>query len=178
MAYPNDMSRIASALAKIEASNGAQYTDAPRKAARNLIRRTYVLRKTAVDAMAADTTAYTAADQIVMPRACKVLAAYVMPTGTTAADNTDYATIKVQKGDGAAGSGTDIATGDTRAASLNALAAGVKETLTVTSTEADARIAAGGVLGFAIAKAGAGKVVSPFTITVVVEEEGLDSLET
>lgn len=177
MSYPNDMSRIAGELGKLAASSD-QYTTHPRKVARNLIRRTYKLFKPAADSMAGDATAYTAADQIRMPRACKVIGAYFSPTATSAADNTDYATLKVVKGDGAGGAETIIASGDTRAASLNALAAGVTETLTLSATEANTRIAAGGILSFSIAKAGAGKIVGAGSFTVDVEEEDVDSYET
>ena len=61
MAFPNDMSRIASALSKLEGSNSGEYDGSVPKAARQIIRRTFQLRKPSADAMAADTTAYTAA---------------------------------------------------------------------------------------------------------------------
>jgi len=65
MPYPNDMSRIAQGVGNYSASK-TDMTAAASIAGRNLIRRTYVLRKEAADAMAADVTAYTAADQMVM----------------------------------------------------------------------------------------------------------------
>lgn len=176
MANPNDLSRITDGLAKLESSRSG-YTGSKKKAARALARHSITLVKPAADAMAGDATAYTAAHQFYCEKPIKVLGVTVCPQATTAADNTDYVTISVVKGDGAGGAATTIASADTRAASLNALAAGVKETLTLSTTEADLRVAAGGVLGFALAKAGAGKIIGACSFTIHYEEEGADGYE-
>ena len=177
MTLPNDMSHIVDGVAKPEASNSAIYTHAQGSTgpARNLIRRTLVLRKPAADAMAGDATDYTAAMMERARTACRILGAYFIPEGTTVADNTDYATLNVVKGDGLAGAQVVMATGDTRAASLDGLAAGVTETLVVSATVANTRIPRGSVWGFSIAKVGAGKVVPVGTFVVDYEEEGTDA---
>ena len=174
MAIPNDMTRIASALSKIEGSNSASYDGSVPKAARQIIRRTFQLRKPAADAMAADTTAYTAADMVRMPRAARILGAWVLPQSTLTAHASNYATVKVVKADGAAGAETVMASVDTTVVGSGNWAAGVPEALTVSSTVANTRIAKGEVLGFSIAKAASGVVVPICSITVELEIEGTD----
>ncbi len=179
MAYPNDMSRIAQGLGNTEASRNAAYsaTGKAKEAARNLIRRTYVLRKPAADSMAADTTAYTAADMFRAPRAGRVLGAYLIPLSTATASDTTYATISVVKADGAAGSGTVMASQTTKTSASGGtgnLAAGVTKTLTVSATLADTRYTAGALFGFTIAKASTGVVVPISNIVIDVEEEDVD----
>lgn len=176
MGLPNDMSHIADGIAKPEASNKDLYTHAQGSTgpARNLIRRTYVLRKPAADAMASDTTAYTAADQIRMCRAGRILGAAIQPTAALTADNTNFATVSVQKGDGAGGAGTTMASLTTAITGSNDWAAGRTEAMTLSATVANTRFVKGSVLGFAIAKAAAGVVVGVCAISVDVEEEGTD----
>lgn len=176
MAYPNDMSRIANSIGNDDRSSAAySATQGSKEAARNLIRREFILVKPAADAMAADTTAYTAAFQIRMTRAAKIIGAYVNPQATLTANDTNYATIKVQKGDGAGGAGTDMATLATTTTGSGNWAAGVPEVMTVSATLADTRIARGEVLGLAIAKAGSGVAVPICSITVELELEGTDA---
>lgn len=174
MAFPNDMFRIASALSKIEGSNSGEYDGSVPKAARQLIRRTFQLRKPAADAMATDTTAYTAADAVRMQRAGRILGAWVYPQSTLTAHDSNYATVKVVKGDGAAGAETIMASVATTTTGSGNWAAGVHEALTVSSTLANTRIAKGEVLGFSIAKAASGVVVPICCITVEIEFEGTD----
>lgn len=175
---PNDMSHIADGIAKPEASNADLYDHAQGSTgpARNLIRRTYVLRKPAVDAMAADTTAYTAADQIRMRCAGRILGVNVQPQGSLTANDTDYATISVQKADGLGGAGTIMASKTTKiTGGTGDFAAGRSEALALSATVANTRFAVGSVLGFAIAKAGSGVAVPVCTISVDIEEEGTDA---
>lgn len=176
MAFPNDMSRIASALAKLESSSGAyDSTQASRGPARNIIRYEVQLTKPAADSMAADTTAYTAALHRRMTRAARILGAYVMPQSTLTANDSNNATIKVVKGDGAGGAETIMASAQTTTTGTGNWAAGVPEALTVSSTAANTRIARGEVLGFSIAKTGTGVVVPICSIVVELELEGEDA---
>ena len=173
---PNDMQRISESLAAREKSNGGLYDHEVKQAARRLVRRTYVLRKPAADGAANTTTAYTAADQIRMPVACRVLGVNVQPQGALAGDDTDYATINVVKGDGAGGAQVVCATRTTKVTGgSNTWAAGATVNIPVSATIADTRIPKGGVLSFSIAKGGAGKAVPICAISVDVEEE--DSLD-
>lgn len=174
MAFPNDMSRIAAGLSKLEGSNSGEYDGSVPKAARQIIRRTFQLRKPAADAMAADTTAYTAADAVRMQRAGRILGAWIYPQSTLTAHDSNYATVKVVKGDGAAGAETIMASVATTTTASGNWAAGVPEALTVSSTLANTRIAKGEVLGFSIAKTGSGVVVPICAITVEIELEGTD----
>lgn len=173
MALPNDVSRIAEGVSNYSGSN-PNITNA-KAAAKRLIRRTYVLRKPDADAMAADTTAYTAADQIRMAAPGRVLGATIQPLSTLTASDSNYATINVVTGDGAAGTAVVAASQTTKSTGGSGnWAAGASEALTLSSTLADTRFVAGAVLSFNIAKASSGVVVPACTISVDVEEEGVD----
>jgi len=173
---PNDMSHIADGIAKPEASNADLYThdQGSTGPARNLIRRTYVLRKEAADAMAADVTAYTAADHMRMRTAGRILGASIAPRAALTAA-ADCAVVNVVKGDGAAGAATVMASVTTTVAGSGDWVAGRLEPMTISATVANTRIARGEVLGFNIAKTGAGVVVPICAISVDIEEEGTDA---
>jgi hypothetical protein len=171
MALPNDSSKIADALAKIEGSaNG--YTNV-RKAARSLVRKTYVLRKIAADGTAGTATAYTAADQIRMKNPGRVLGVALQPAGAATADATNNATLNVVTADGLGGAAV-VAASYTSDVAGGSLAAGVTKALTVSATDANRRFAAGAVLAFNVTKAGTGVVLPIAAISVDVEEEGPD----
>jgi len=174
MAFPNDMSQIAGALGRLEGSS-AEYDSTSKEAARNIIRVQFTLRKPAADSMASDTTAYTAADMHRMFRAAKLLAAYVNPQATLTSNDTNYATVKLVKGDGAGGAETIMASVATTTTDSGSWAAGVPEALTLSATEANTRIARGELLGFSIAKAASGVVVPICTITAYLELEDVDA---
>ena len=173
MAYPNDVSRIAEGVASYSGSNG-NVTD-PKGAGKRLIRRTLVLRKPAADAMAADPTAYTAAEMIYAWAPLRVLGAKIVPQSTLTAHASNNASVNLVKGDGAAGAAVVIATYTSDTVTADNLAAGVPEDMVLTSTAADTRIPIGGVLGFNITKAASGVVVPILAISVEVEYEGVDS---
>lgn len=172
MPYPNDMSRLAQGVANYSASK-TDMTAAASIAGRNLIRRTYVLRKEAVDGAAGTLTAYTAADQITMARACKVLGFRVQPRGTLTAADATAAVVNVVKGDGLGGAAVICATLTTNVASGDWVV-GASKAGALSATAADTRIPAGGVLGFSIAKTSTGTAVPICSICVDVEEEGTD----
>ena len=176
MAYPNDMSRVTDELAKL-GSSGPQYTNSPKRAARRLVRHAFTLAKNAADAMAADTTAYTAAQQMVMPAACIVLGARIQPQGSATANDTNYGTVNAVKGDGAAGTAVvaaSVSTKTTGGGGSGNWVAGTTVALTPSATIADRRIPKGGVLSINITKTGTGVVVPAFVITIDVEEEDSD----
>src|SRR4051812_40219282 len=117
MALPNDVSRIAEGICNY--SGSSKDITAPKAAAKTLIRRAFVLRKPAADAMAADATAYTAADTVVMDVPVRVLAFKINSQGTLTAHATNNAVVNVVKGDGAAAAAvvcgsvtTDVAGGN------------------------------------------------------------------
>ena len=106
----------------------------------------------------------------------RVLGAYIQPQSTLTAHDTNYATVNVVTGDGAAGAAVVAASVTTKITGGSGnWAAGATEALALTATQADQRYAAGAVLSFNIAKAASGVAVPICTITVDVEEEGTDS---
>lgn len=175
MALPNDMSRIAGALSKLEGSNSADYTASVPKTARQLIRRTFFLTKGAADSMASTTTAYTAAEQLYMTRACRVLGAWIQPQGTLTAHDTTNATVNVVKGDGAAGAAVVAAAAVTSTTGTDDWVAGTTVPMAVSSTAANTRLARGDVLSFNITKGSTGVVVPACKIAVEVEFEDVDA---
>lgn len=121
-------------------------------------------------------TAGTAVTESVMgiaQGAVRIPFSYVAAPIAVAADNTDYCTFTVSKRTGA-GSATSVSSADTRAASLNALAAFVPEALTNSVTAADLELADADVITCKIVKAGSGKAVvaatSYFLFACLVED--------
>jgi hypothetical protein len=171
MAYPNAIAGLVSGLF------GSKLRPQPTIEERVLIRQTLTLLKVAADGAAGNATAYTAAPQIRMPRACKVLGVYVHPQAALTADNANNALVKVVKGDGAAGAEVVCASMTTNVASGNWVA-GTTKALTLSGTVANLRIPAGGVLSFSIAKNGTGVVVPISAFTVDVEWEDADTYTT
>jgi len=91
----------------------------------------------------------------------RVISVKVIAPIAVAADNTDYVTFTCAKVDSAGANAATVATADTRAASLNALAAHTAEALT--NTVANLVLADGWSLTAAVAKAGAGKAITAAT---------------
>lgn len=179
MAFPNDMSRIAAGLAKLEASNGESYDaadDGPAKAARNLIRRTYMLEK-AVDGATSTTLAATAAPCFRAARAGRVLGVHFVARGSLTADATNNATINAEKLDGTGNSGSVFATANTAPVAnggVGNLAAGKSVSLTI-SNATIARYTAGQLIAPSYTKNGAGGASIPAGTWVIdVEEEDVD----
>ena len=176
MAFPNDSSRIARGLANLETATN-DYTSTtpagPSKASRSLIRKTYVLVKSAVDGTAGATTTYTAGYLIRMKNPYRLLGAYILPIGAATADATNNAVVSVVSADGAGGAQIAMSTYTSNVAGGN-LAAGVTKTLTNSATAANLMGAAGTLLGFSVTKGGTGVAVPALTISVDVEEEGPD----
>jgi hypothetical protein len=127
----------------------------------------FVFDKASDDAMASTTTSETYTG-IYFPRACKLIGVYYVPTtGSITADNTNYATVTVNKR--VSGASTAIATLTTTITSSGDITQGAG-TAFVNSTVAGAiSIAAGGSITFSIAKAGSGVVVRGGRFSVVVE---------
>ncbi len=173
MPLPNDVERIAKALANLESSS-TEYTGSKSLAAKRLIRHSKLFEKTAADAMASTTTAHTASPGMVMPCAGRLLGAYFVPHGSATADNTNNATLQVEKSDGAGGSATVMASKTTNVAGTGNLAAGVKKALTLSATEANTRFAKGDLIAPSITKAGTGVVVPIGSWQIDYEEEGTD----
>lgn len=89
----------------------------------------------------------------------KVVDVKVVAPVAVAADNTDYVTFTLSKYTGA--SATAVASSDTRAANMNALAAFIPESLTITAAAAE--VPDGYTLAAAVAKAGSGKAITAAT---------------
>lgn len=127
----------------------------------------FVFDKASADGMASTTTSETYTG-IYLPRACKLIGVYFVPTsGNLTSNDTDYATVTVNKR--VSGASTAIATLTTTTTSSGNLTQGAG-TGFVNSTVAGAiSIAAGGSISFSIAKAGSGVVVPAGRFSVVVE---------
>lgn len=91
----------------------------------------------------------------------RVVAVYVVAPVNVAADGTDFVTFTLAKTDSAGANATTVASATTIAASLNGLAAGVPEAITVTGAAQD--VAIDGHLTVAVAKAASGKAIAAAT---------------
>lgn len=110
--------------------------------------------KAAADAMASTATA---ADYFyVARRDVQLINVDLVSAGTLATDPTDFATLIVNKHDGAGGAATVAAS---VATSTGSVAAGVPYALTLSTTLANIQLTAGQVLSWQVTKGGAGKVV-------------------
>lgn len=175
MAFPNDSSRITRGLGNIETSAN-DYTTTSQKAARSLIRKTYTFFKVAADGAASTATAYTAGPIIRMKNAGRIMGAYVCPAAALTADASNNATVNAVSADGLGGTAVVMASLATDVAG-GSWVAGATKTMTVTSTAANTRYAAGAVIAFNITKAGTGVVVPVSSIVIDVEEEGPDGYQ-
>lgn len=101
----------------------------------------------------------------VAPVDCELYSAHVLPNDAIATDGTDYVTFSLEKADGAGGSDTTMCSVDT---SATACADGVIREMTLSTTESALRLDKGDIVGFDIAKAGAGKVVPADTFIVAL----------
>lgn len=120
--------------------------------------------KTPADAMASTETEHRllVTDQAIVLQSVKIL-----PEATTAANDTDFATLAIQTGDLAGGAlATAIASKTTKAASLNGLASNVAKDIV---TGANASIAAGQRVSLNVTKGGAGKVIGQLTVQVIYQ---------
>lgn len=115
-----------------------------------------VYNKDAADGAAGTETADTYLGEIQYKS--ELLECYVISADTLTADNTDYATITVEKADGAAGTQTTIAEQTTKITGSGDWAAATRVPITVVS-DGEEEIAAGQVLSFKIAKAASGVAV-------------------
>lgn len=179
MAFPNDMSRIAAGLAKLENSNSEDYDDGddgPAKASRNMIRKTYLLEK-AVDGATSTTLAANAAPCFRAPRAGRVLGTFFVPRGTATASNVNYATINFERLDGTGNVGDVFATSNTQP-TANGGVGNIATSSTVTIAISNATLAqysVGSLIAPSYTKTGAGAVLLPAGTWVIdVEEEGVD----
>ncbi len=173
MAFPNDMSRIATGLEKLEASNSS-YTANPKKAARNLIRKSYRIDSTSRLANGDDAVLANASPAIRMKNAGRVLGVNVLPRAAATKNTANYATFSVIPiaANGLAGSAcASITTANTDGGSM---VAGTTYPVTVVTTAGADRYTAGSWLAPLIAMTASGVAIGAASWTIDVEEEDVD----
>lgn len=174
MSFPNDMSRIAAGLEKLEVSNPS-YTANPKKAARNLIRKTYVLGQVAsVLANGDDAIVANNAPSVYFKNAVRVMGVTIQNrVAVTASSDCMEFSLKPVTSVGVIGTTIAVANTDAAASSgTGDLVAGQSFSLTVDAD--NARVAAGTWVGVAIAPIAAGVAVGATSWALDVEEEGPD----
>lgn len=106
-------------------------------------------------------------------RALKVKDIQLCPSGTVTSDNTNYASLSLQKNDAAGGAGVNIAVGNTTntgaTLALGTLAANTSYSLTVTA--ANATVNANQALIVSIIKPGSGVAIPAGSVIVLRYEE-------
>lgn len=177
MAIPNDMTRIASALSKLEGSNSAEYTTTPKDAARTLIRRTMRFETAAVNANGNNVVAPNAGPAERMIANGRILGAYFVPRVAATAAGADNAimAVKTLHANGATNATLATQTTNTTAnGGTGSLVVGVPVSLTVATANSgnDARFTKGTVVGVTVAMAGNGVAMGAGTFVVDYELEG------
>ncbi len=126
-------------------------------------------KKDAADAAAATTTAANHFFENKTGRQLEVTSVTILPDGTVTANDTNYATITLEREDGAAGGKETVAVITTKITGGSGdWAAGVPVTLTITS--ANRFIDPDAVLSMKIAKAASGVAIPASVATVKMEE--------
>ena len=171
MGYPNDMSRTADMVAGATASNN-NLTNSKR-AARNLIRKTYRLATVSQLANGSDAVAANAAPAVRMKNGGRVMGVHVYPTTGSTANGTNYATLAL-KPVIAGVAGNTIASASTTVAGGGSLVAGTNYPLTVDTSSNNDRFAAGTWLAAIITMTAAGVAVGAASWAIDVEEEDVD----
>jgi hypothetical protein len=122
-----------------------------------LLETEYVYNKDAADGAASTATA----DTYMLKAGVKMqlIDAAIISAGTLTAHADNYATITVEKADGAAGAQTTMAEVTTEVTGSGDWAAATLVPITLSTTLANLQVAAGGVVNFKIAKAGTGVAV-------------------
>ncbi len=174
MSLPNDMSRIAGGLAKLEGSSD-QYDGDVKEAARGLIRRTYQIPTAAVNANGSNAIVSNAGYSLRMKQDGRVLGAYFVPQAAATANASNYATIAVHKLDGTGNSGVAVASITTKpTANSGSGNLATASTVTLTVTAANARYSRGYLLAADVSQTGSGVALAAGTLNVDVEEEDTD----
>lgn len=126
--------------------------------------------KAAVDGAAATTTAFQAFFRL--EDGAEVLGVDILPRDALTADNSDYATVLVQKADGAGGAAVTVASVTTEVTGTDDWVANVTIPMTLAGAGAPT-CAAGSILGFTITKAGNGVAVPALSVVVRYRVGGL-----
>lgn len=118
----------------------------------------YLLSEPAIHQIPADSAANantTAQHFFRVPtgQAREVVSVYLLPNSTLTADSSNYATLTIEKEDGAAGGKTTVAT---LATNVTSWATGVPAAFTLSTTKANVLLDAGEVLSVKIVKSGTG----------------------
>ncbi len=172
MAFPNDSSRIARGLAKLEASCD-DYANAggSTPAARSLIRKTYHIDVDAVIANSDDAIVANAARNVFFKNPARIMGVMVIPRGPKLGNASNFVTYKLQNVSNSGVNGLVIAVLGNVGGTGN-LANGQAFRLTVDT--ANAVVAANSYVGPVVTSAGNGIAAPKATWAIDVEEEGPD----
>ena len=173
----NDSSLIARAIAALVGADRDKSADTRAVAnaiGKRVIRKTVHLAvKAAADGAASTATAETAVSSVYFPTPFRVIGARYVPDAGVTADNTNNATINVNRRDGIGGAAAVAASLTTNVAAGNMVQYQPKP-FTVSAVAGAAQGPANGILTFSIAKSGTGVVIPAGTLFVDIEEEGID----
>ncbi len=174
MSLPNDMSRIAGGLAKLEGSSD-QYDDAAAWAARGVIRKTYAIPTAAVNANGSNAIVSNASFSYRMKQAGRVLGAYFVPQVAATANASNYATIALHKLDGTGNVGAAVASITTKpTANSGSGNLALATTVALSVVTANARYSRGYLLAADVSQTASGVALGAGTLCFDVEEEDHD----
>lgn len=176
MPIPNDLQAVAGFVANCVGSQ-SNFTGDKRAAARALIRKTYDIGvKAAVDGAAGTTTAGAGTLCLPMSKPGRVIGAKFIPDAALTANDTNYATLQLEKRDGLGGAAVVVASRTTQITGGGGnMAQLVNYPLVISTTVATTQFAAGAILTVSITKQGTGVAVPAGSWAVDIEEEGPDA---
>lgn len=174
MAFPNDMSRAAASIAKLEASN-PNFSANPKTAARNLIRKSYQIESTSVLANGDNAIVANAGPSVFFKNAVRVMGVHLQTRAALTEHVSNIQTLSLKVVSNVGVIGNTIAVQNTKpvaSGGVGNLAQGQHFTLTVDA--ANARVAANTWVGLAIAPSGSGVAIGALSWCIDVEEESSD----
>lgn len=173
----NDSSLVARAITALVGADRDKSADTRAVAnaiGKSVIRSTRQLAtKAAADGADDTATAETAAASLYFRTPFRVLGARFVPDAAAAADDTNNATININRRDGIGGAAAVAASLTTNVAT-GGLVQYQPKAFTVSAVAGAAQGPANGILTFSITKGGTGVVVPAGTLFVDIEEEGID----
>lgn len=174
MAIPNDMTKIADGLAKLEASNGSGFTAGVKAASRRLIRRSYAIEVPAVLANGDGGTAANVSRAVRMPTAGRIMGVTAKATVAATAHDSNYATLRVTPISTAGAAGNTAASRNTQIVGGGNIVAGVPYSLTVDTANSNNQFTAGQWLAANVLMTASGVAMGACSFTIDVEEESSD----
>lgn len=178
MPIPNNMTRIVGEIAKLGDATGKYdaVTRGSKQVARQLVRETILIPTVAALANGTTDTVANAATAFYAHANGRVLDCKFLPQGASAENATNYVKIELHRLTGAGGSGTAIATSDTRPVANSGTGSIAQATpYQLTLDAPNANFTRGQLLAPSIDQVASGVAVAAGTLVIRIELEDVDN---